>query len=256
VTGKLERNMGLKERVKLYPCCIPPPLCHPRAQVECFQEMAPALVAAPTAKLATSPEDAEDAELDESALEATREADAARRALTAEGEDGEEGDELVAGAAAGGGESARRAAVASDGTTIRLMPMHSLIAFEDQMAAFRSAEADARTKVIIATNMAESSSERGQCGRVLRCAPSPLLHSLLPVQSRSRTSLRVWILGATSKLSSSRAQAARCCAPRGSARRPRRSVQAGLVACSQESSSASTRAPSTTPSCRDTTRPK
>ena len=44
-------------------------------------------------------------------------------------------------------------------TGIRLLPMHSLISFEDQMAAFAPASqtGDARTRVVVATNIAESS---------------------------------------------------------------------------------------------------
>ena len=42
-------------------------------------------------------------------------------------------------------------------STIRLLPMHSLISFEDQMAAFAPGGGDTRTRVVIATNIAESS---------------------------------------------------------------------------------------------------
>jgi HrpA-like RNA helicase len=42
-------------------------------------------------------------------------------------------------------------------STIRLIPMHSLLSFEDQMAAFHPGAGDTRTRVVIATNIAESS---------------------------------------------------------------------------------------------------
>lgn len=46
----------------------------------------------------------------------------------------------------------------SDGRhSIRLIPMHSLLSFEDQMAAFDTSGGDKRTRVVIATNIAESS---------------------------------------------------------------------------------------------------
>jgi HrpA-like RNA helicase len=72
-----------------------------------------------------------------------------------EGDDGEEGSAAYSRLSRSGADSRRP--VVDDGTRIRLLPMHSLISFEDQMAAFESAALDPRTKVIIATNMAESS---------------------------------------------------------------------------------------------------
>lgn len=58
--------------------------------------------------------------------------------------------------------ASRRPAAArppEDRSTIRLLPMHSLIAFDDQMAAFdkENIKVDRRTRVVIATNIAESS---------------------------------------------------------------------------------------------------
>ena len=40
---------------------------------------------------------------------------------------------------------------------MKLLPMHSLISFEDQMAAFDTTSGDKRTRIVVATNIAESS---------------------------------------------------------------------------------------------------
>lgn len=77
-----------------------------------------------------------------------------------DGGDGEEEATPSAAAAATPRPAPAAAAVQRPGdrSTIRLLPMHSLIAFEDQMAAFTpGGGGDTRTRVIIATNIAESS---------------------------------------------------------------------------------------------------
>ena len=76
------------------------------------------------------------------------------------GSDDEEEAEEAAAAEGGGGGGGRKARYdpTTDRSSIRLLPMHSLISFEDQMAAFAKADgSDMRTRVVIATNIAESS---------------------------------------------------------------------------------------------------
>lgn len=151
------------------------------ALVETFQEMAPDKVAAPVAKLATDAMDAEDADLTEDVAEVTREARAARREVlegedTADEEEGDDGAEVESGdqaasVAAGGKKQLSKAssaripnptaapaaratqttvsapAAAADKSTIRLLPMHSLISFDDQMAAFKTGEEEGEVRV-------------------------------------------------------------------------------------------------------------
>jgi HrpA-like RNA helicase len=134
--------------------------------VELFAEIAPGLVAAPTAKLAESSDEglAEDADITEFEDKKTWAAKEVNRSL-GEGidsiqeeieEDGQTHPIPSPFSSAGVSSSSLKTSVI-DRSTIRLLPMHSLISFEDQMEAFNSSSTDRRTRIVIATNIAESS---------------------------------------------------------------------------------------------------
>ena len=145
--------------------------------VNLFLELCPGFVAAPTAKLVTVDlDEAEDADATVLAegrgltlAEASRRLDSAD--LESESEVEVEADVAAQATVPPAATGQRRAKGAPrapvpisydatrDRSTIRLLPMHSLISFEDQLAAFAPGGegGDLRTRVVIATNIAESS---------------------------------------------------------------------------------------------------
>jgi len=141
--------------------------------VELFQELYPGKVGAPTAKVAAVDEVVEE---EEAFMEAeTENMESLKQLAGLEEEEEEEEGEEEEGEKDGvrGRDTVSRkgppkptpvaakpptAAAVYNGTSlVRLLPMHSLIAFDSQLDAFDSQATDSRTRVVIATNIAESS---------------------------------------------------------------------------------------------------
>lgn len=114
-----------------------------------FREIAPNVVAAPSAKLSSGEEVDEDQALIQSQMSLAQSSEGGDDAGDAPS--AEEASDAAA-------PPVRRQALAADPARsypIKLIPMHSLIAMDDQMAAFEVG--GAQTRIIVATNIAESS---------------------------------------------------------------------------------------------------
>ena len=124
-----------------------PGLADIEAIVDVFSEVAPDLTSAPTARLASGEEVDEDADL--AAIK-----DSQGGADVDVDDSSPDGAPPARSGKGGGGASAPTAAARAP-PPIKLLPMHSLINFDDQLAAFE--KGGAQTRICIATNIAESS---------------------------------------------------------------------------------------------------